>query len=1079
MKSSLQETIDLQQIASNPNNSCWVFASAGSGKTKILTDRVLRLLLNGVAADKILCLTFTKVAAAEMQQRINSELAKWSLIDEKELEKIISNLNQKKSSQAEISKARNLFLELLDYEEKIKIQTIHAFCQGILKAFPFESKVRANFEILEESQEKLLLKKSRQNIIDKSLENNELKNLLTELSARTSEEGFDDLVAEFLQKKDKFLHAKEVFFGIENLCEEIFSKLKISQNQTEENIFAKFVKNCDLAKLNLFEKELRQGKSSKNLESAQSIKLFLEQPIYENFAELKSAFLTQENTPKKFYDQISKNENQLIFAGEFSANICQFLEEINSLKIAQNSCFLARYIDLVLENYQSLKNNGGFLDYDDIITKAENLLNNPEFKDWVRMKIDGSFDHILVDESQDTNRKQWNIIKALSDDFFSGESASAKKRSIFIVGDEKQSIYGFQGAENDISSEIFEYFWEKSDQKLLKIELTNSFRSQPKILQAVDEVFNDSARQKSISQISEFKGHKAIKNGEGIVEIWPQIKNQESKKDEKSYDWNLAFEQIEQDDEAEILAKIIAKRIRDKVDDNSAKYGDFMILLRNRTNALNGALTRIFDECEIPFSSIGAIHFKKNLLLQDLVSLAQFIVLPQDDLNLACLLKSPFFEISEEDLIEICSHKNSHKINIFNSLAQIKKYQKFHEQLLNFLFLGQKKSSFELFYFLLKEQNFEKKFIQNFGNEANKIIDKFLIALYDFCQNSATNLQKFLEFIAKFDAKISLTSQDQNSVKITTIHSAKGLQAPVVIMPDCCYNFNKLLTSKEKISWIKGPKIELPLWRNGKDEENSLLQKHREEKISTAKDEYLRLLYVAMTRAENELYIGGFGKSKDQNSWYEIIKNSVTCAQNLEFSNLVGSVKKRAIEHLAEKEEQFSPIQNLKNNDKKEDENEPHSQINPNQIKGRLLHKLMEIIGKNHQAKQNWLLFVAHKLIAKEQFLGQEKKEEIYFEIEKFLTSEDFKKIFGNKIYCEVEIKGNNQFNLQRVDLIVEKDEEILIIDYKSDEETNQIPQKYIHQLTAYKNSLEKIYPNKPIKTAIMWLKDIKITHLN
>ena len=230
MNQNLLETVKLQQVASDPKNSAWVFASAGSGKTKILVDRVLRLLLSDVTPDKILCLTFTKNAALEMQDRINSELAKWILCDEEELVEKLKNLSGKSPGQDVLKKARTLFNAVLDAEFKIKTQTIHAFCQTIIKIFPFEADVRPSFEVIESAKESLLLKQVQKKLLQDAFIDKNLENLLKKINSKFDEESFLDVLSGFLSKKEKINFLKDEFFGIENVIAEIYKKFSVSPN---------------------------------------------------------------------------------------------------------------------------------------------------------------------------------------------------------------------------------------------------------------------------------------------------------------------------------------------------------------------------------------------------------------------------------------------------------------------------------------------------------------------------------------------------------------------------------------------------------------------------------------------------------------------------------------------------------------------------------------------------------------------------------------------------------------------------------------------------------------------------------
>ena len=1117
MKSNFQQTINLQQIASNPKNSAWVFASAGSGKTKILTDRVLRLLLDNVSPSKILCLTFTKVAAAEMQSRINSELAKWILCDNVELRKKLTALSGDFPTENELKRARILFVKILDEESKIKVQTIHSFCQTLIKIFPFEAKVKPNFEVLESNQEKLLLKTAQKEVLKKALVNEKLKKLVQETNAKLHEESFSGLVANLLNKKEQLNSLKEKFFGIENIIAEIFKNfgvgnedgnakkqiLKQVQDDDARNaldddagnvlgqtqrfrhpelvsgsihIFQKFAAQINHKSHLKLAFELENSGLISNIKLATAIRNFLKNITLENFSDYKSAFFTQEGNPRKLTKNIAANLELTSIFSDCCQLINDFSDQINSLKIANDSALLLRFVDHILENYSQLKKQNSVLDYNDLIVETNRLLANPDFSNWVKLKMDSSFDHILIDESQDTNHQQWNIIKALSEDFFTGLSSSNKSRSIFIVGDEKQSIYSFQGAEPNISAEIFAHFAEKLGNNLKKIELNNSFRSQAKILQAVDDVFSKEERKKAISKVSEFQAHKPIREGLGKVEIWPQIQKEKTEKKEISFEWKIDFSKDETQEEEEILAEIIARKIHLKVDSKSANYGDFMILLRNRTNGFDKALAKFFHQYQIPFTSVSKIKFSENILIQDLLSAAKFVLLPRDDLNLACLLKSPIFAISEEELFEICQFKNERETTIFNILGQLEKFREIKNNLDELITKSQQLNCFEFFYFLLHQKNHQQNFLATFGHENLEILDKLLLSVFDFCQNFSPNLQKYLEFIEKLDFEISLSSDENDRVKITTIHSAKGLQAPIVMLPDCSYNFNQLLSAKEEISWIEFGEDKIPVWCRKKEDENLLLKKHRAGKLREAKEEYLRLLYVAMTRAENELYVGSFGKAKDPECWYEIVKNSVTGVEVLELEEFLkmaeienSSVKKipKQVQDEAAREMSLS-VKFSHRHSELDSRSIAQNQIKPSQIKGRLVHKIFEVIGKNSAEDKNWLQEIAKKIIEKEEFLSEREKNKIQQDLADFIGSQHFEKLFSGKISCEVDIVG--QKNLKRIDLLVEKENEVLIVDYKSDETLpDVVPQQYLRQLNGYKKLVEGIYAGKEIKIAIFW----------
>ena len=562
-----------------------------------------------------------------------------------------------------------------------------------------------------------------------------------------------------------------------------------------------------------------------------------------------------------------------------------FIERLNSYKTAQNTSLLLRFIDCILQKYQALKNKNSLLDYNDLIIKADKMLHNQDSSDWIKFRMDGFFDHILIDESQDTNHRQWSIIKAITEDFFTGESAQNQNRTIFIIGDDKQSIYSFQGSEPNISNDIFSYYQKKmsgSAFELHKIDLVNSFRSLPKILEAVDNIF---LNQKYMGDL-EYKAHRSIRESNGKVEIWPNFTKEKGEKT-KSFDWADFSMNLDDEDlcEKELLAESIAKKITSWINDGhrlqsnnrQINYGDIMILMRNRTNGFNKILQQKFQEHNIPFNSTKKTSFAQELIIQDLVAAAKFALLPQDDLNLASLLKSPFFSFKEDDLIRISIIKNQNNISLFDALELDQQSSECFAMLKNFITNSQKLNCFEFFSHLLTPK-IRKIFLSEFGHKASPILDQFISKLFDFCKNISPNLQKFIFFVEKLDPKINANYLENNKINITTIHSAKGLQSPIVIIPDCCFNFNQSYLAKENFFWIsfnKGKKAQqLPIWCARKSEENELVKFYKMQKIKEAKEEYFRLLYVAMTRAEDELYLTGFGADAPD-SWYRIAQEKL------------------------------------------------------------------------------------------------------------------------------------------------------------------------------------------------------------
>ena len=1160
--------LDNQIAASDPERSVWVFASAGSGKTKILVDRLLRLLLLGIEPAKILCLTYTKIAATEMQNRINKELADWVILKEEELIKRLKNLTGIVPNLEIIARARGLLIKILDAERSIKIQTIHSFCQALLASFPFEAEIAINFDLLTDVQVAVILKNVQKKLLveawnsKKKSETNhefsgnfgtktmeffgrfsqkkifqqpELYQIIEEISASINDEGLIELLSKLLAKKEKLFFLREKFQKIDFLIEELAKILAVDIELDETQIFTNFWQQIDQKTLRDLCDALNSNRDSRNRESGQKLEKFLADPNSKNFNFLSEALQTQKGEPKELFKKLDLNHR------ESYSKICKLLDdykqEASAFSILWHNALLLRFVYIILDEYQKYKHQKGYLDYGDLIILSSKLLSNPKHKDFIRMKMDGKFDHILIDESQDTNSEQWQIIKALTDDFaedFFIEKNVKKPRSIFVVGDEKQSIFSFQGADVKMAGQVLNHFKNQIGSNFSEISLNLSFRSKSLILEALDRVFAEEARKNAICKIGDYQKHHSFRGVGGHVEIWKIINSKEKTskkseaKEEKNFAWqldNFGFNAELKEDEIrdqEILAKLIAKKIkswiaeRKKIDERIISFGDIMILLNTKTNGLAQSLASEFSCQKIPFSTVEKLKFSECLTIQDFLAAARFACLPEDDFNLACLLKSPFFNVSEEELLEFCLQKNRQNISLHEVLRTSK-----HWQYLEFIRLSAKeKNAFKFFYDLIFDEKNYQNFLIRLGAGVENIIENFFFLLDEFCAKNNSELQLFIEFVEEGDLEISVISGEKNAVRISTIHSAKGLQSPIVIMPDCLHNLAQFRSNTENLLWLEN----LPLYLPAGASENFLIKDLKNHRFQSNFEEYLRLLYVAMTRAEDELYIGGFGNQKDENCWYKIIEKSLADfallvdleEQMAEFENnldepneseLIGiskelknkkSVKDQDCELSASiilaNEDHEKLLSKKTNNDSK---NLKNSAGNFNKISksqdangfeinsaaanfGKILHELLEIIGRNHHQDLNFLQEILKNLIANQR-VSKQQQEEIWLVVSNFLNSaiyqEIFKKNEAAEFFCEIELIANNEAG--RLDLLRKNANEILVIDYKSDENLpNELPENYKNQLLRYVALAQKIFPDSEIKAAILWIRHCKLEFL-
>ncbi|MGL9762346.1 MAG: UvrD-helicase domain-containing protein [Wolbachia sp.] len=856
--------------AINPSLSVWVNASAGTGKTKILIDRVLRLLLENKR--NILCLTFTNAAANEMESRIHSTLSKWAICSgsvlAEDLEQLGLSLMSSKNpsfchpssttlgSRENEGQARRLFSELENLG--LTIQTIHAFCYKLISSFPLEAGIAPNCMLSECKElhsiifDKTLYNETVQddiNFIAAEVDENKLRDLLYTLCVKRPL-SVDDL--EYIKGK---LSAPDKIYGLQSETIEHVKRLAeiLSEGSKRDQSYSTML--YDWYKPSVI--SARDGGSQKkrnmdpnvnyldNTNIENLIKVFLKSESNEKKS--ISSIITK-GTLEKFGDaeQIIENIQNVVFT---------HVRDVNSYQIFKRTSSLLKIFKVYADLYNSEKSKNALLDYNDIIHLATNLLGNPDYKDWVLFNLDQKIDHILVDEAQDNSISQWKIITNLCDEFFTGGD---EKRTLFVVGDVKQSIYRFQGANPHLFNYMQKYFHTKTGGRdWISCQFEKSFRSNQHILALVDRLFNNFREEISFVD-SEIKHIPHRENDQGYIEIWPLVPRC---KEEKQQALQIHLAQRKDHVIAErLLAQAIAHKVRNWLNegrilvakDRHIEPRDIMILVRQRNVLVDYVISEL-KKANLPVIGRDYFRIMDYIAVQDLIALAEFLLLPTNDLALANVLKSPLFNFTEDDLFNIAHDRKEQSL-----WERLQDYCEVIYSELNYLIdLSRAESYLTLFTHVLRTG--KKKFAARLDLECFEILDEFMNLVLQFENPS---LQAFIQWIKENNPEIKNDMQsERNAVRIMTIHKSKGLQAPIVFLVDT----NTMPRNSESIVFDA---MGAPFWC-GKNDNAYCDEVNREKKLEDY-NEYLRLLYVALTRAEDELYI--LGKEPVQkNSWYDII----------------------------------------------------------------------------------------------------------------------------------------------------------------------------------------------------------------
>lgn len=825
--------------AISPRHSAFVSASAGSGKTKILIDRLVSLLISGVKPNKILCLAYTKAAANEIISRIEKRLYDFSSCSDEKIIEYLSEIGFGGVKDELIRKARCLLLEFIDSREQLNIQTIHSFAQNILNKFPFEAGINFNFTLLDENKASFFLESAKNVLLENVHLYEHTSESLSYMSWHIKEYSLNELILQIIENREKL----DVFFSD---GKDLSSYL--SENQDEDKLAEEFIKQISFSELDL---EILSNGLKSDLARAEKFKKFLQLTLSGKKIGLNdyiSCFLTQANEKAKtlLTKKLSEeNPSLLIKMEEEQDRVFKFVSQLKLFKetnLTNSFIVLAYHIRAI---YQQIKTKENLLDYDDLVFYTRKLLADSEYAEWIRYKLDGGIDHILIDEAQDTSKSQWEIINKISEDFIYN-----RDKSLFIVGDGKQSIFSFQGA----APEIFYKLHQDLGDEVVKLELNKSFRSGSKLLSFVDKVFSQDKLKKFLVAGDEEIKHTAHFEIEDEIEIWPIILDEEAN---ESRPWALPSEFIRGDNltSEEKLAKEIACYIKT----NFENPGDVMVLSRRRTNLLK-VLVKELQEINIPVNGFDRLKLLEHPIVCDLLSLINFVLFPFDDFNLAIVLKSPIYGISEEELLELC----------YNRAGALWE-QDFDKSFLEEIIEDSKHLSvYNFFLEIFEKKSLRRKFVNYFGEEVNFVLDSFLDLVTNFERENIASLQLFLDYLSTTRAEIKLDlSSNKNEVKIMTVHAAKGLQAKVVFLVDT----TSMPHSSDNIVWLDEDKL---IWA-GKEKylsENAIIAK--EKKYVQDYAEYIRLLYVALTRAEKKLIITGVYKTEDppENCWYSILKKS-------------------------------------------------------------------------------------------------------------------------------------------------------------------------------------------------------------
>lgn len=1072
---------EAQNRASEPLSSTWLSANAGSGKTKVLTDRVARLLLQGVAPQHILCLTYTKAAASEMQNRLFKLLGGWAMLPDAELRRELGKIGEEGGPAAQLSDARRLFARAIEAPGGLKIQTIHSFCASLLRRFPLEAHLSPAF---------------------------------TEMDARAARALRADVFETLAGRSDVVAGLAQVFTGadIETLLAEICANAALfdapapdecafglPDGITEETLLANVFLGSEAALVADVLPYLDAG-GKNDVKAAERLRaLDLSQADMSLLPSLEAIFLTTSNAKEPFTAKIDSfpNKDTRIAMGALIEPLNQFMARIESarplrlgLAALRRARALHAFAQPFLADYRAQKAARAWLDFDDLIARTGQLLTDPSVAQWVLFKLDGGVDHILVDEAQDTSPAQWRVIELLTQEFTAGIGARDVERTLFVVGDKKQSIYSFQGADLRVFDEMQADFSQRLSNVGLRLNqaaLTHSFRSSDAVLRVVDMTFQPPHDE----GLGGVPTHIAFFNSlPGRVDLWPPILPEKTDSDRAWYD---AVDIISDEHHHRQLARAIAKELRRMIDARTLVLhdtvtrpmheGDVLILVRRR----NTLFHEIISACKaegLAIAGADRLRLGGEIAVRDLTALLAFLATPEDDLSLAACLRSPLFGWSEDALYRLAQGRAR------GEYLWVRLRARLDCPTLTVLRDLRTQTDFlrpyDLIERMLTRHDGRRRLIARLGPEAEDGIDAFLAQALSYEQAEIPSLTGFLTWLERDEVELKRELDSASPMlRVMTVHGAKGLESPIVILPDTA---DQRPNDKTEIVDVAGRAV----WKALAGQNPEPVQEALNTRTARREQEDARLLYVAMTRAESWLIVAGSGKVDKPESWYQRVADGVRAAGAEHLDTPTGPGSRHAHGDWPARSDEVSktgtPRAELPDALWHPAPKPPEraAPLNPSGLGGakalpgeagldedsalRLgtgLHLLLEHLP--HWPRESWTARAAD-------LLGSPSDAALLLpEAAAVLDAPDLAPLFAPDTLAEVEIAGRlgDRPLFGVIDRLMVTGDHVLAVDYKSNrvvpESAAQVPEGLLRQMGAYLAALEQVFPGRKVEMALLW----------
>ena len=1136
------ETAQPAHQAADPSRSAWVGANAGSGKTYILVTRLVRLMLAGVAPEKLLCLTYTRSAAAEMKERLFTLLAEWALLDD---DKLSAAIAERLGAMADapqqgemLARARKLFAQALETPGGLRVQTIHSFCESVLKRFPLEAGLSPQFDLMDDQQAVDMQRQILQRLL-RHPPNQELAEAMALLTRQLAEPDILRLTQHIIDQR--------AHFAAQDSAAQLRALAEAAQKANGDNMTGHMPEPDDIITAHAAAHndtmrrlaDLFAGTGSPN-DGQQSDRIHQWLALaqagrwQEGWQILGQVFFTIAGKPRQ-----RLATKALLDDTAFDAALHQwrdsFVKDMARYRSAVGLAFtraLLHFGDYLIAGYTDEKARRALLDYDDLISRTNALLTGKAAAAWVLYKIDGGLEHILVDEAQDTSPAQWRVIGALAEEFFAGDGAMAESahaagrgpRTLFAVGDEKQSIFSFQGADPREFAKQFKHFKQAVTQSggaMDYVPLTLSRRSAPQILEFVDAVFAGDAGDGLTGMDDAPVRHQAHRNEAcGYVELWPVAHNPEKPPETEAWDVPMAQEMTQQAETGRRqLTRKIAEKIATLVSQPDIEPGDILILVRKRDGFVD-EMMRALKQRNLLVAGADRMQLLEQICVQDVLAAARFALNTEDDLSLACLLKSPLCGLDDDALFALAHGRSG---TLWQAVKQAGEDMGESRALLDWLVARiDYIPPFDFFAQLLGARGGMARLAARLGPEISDPLGELMRLALTHEQQNASSMQGFLHWLEQGEQEIKRDMEARgDAIRIMTVHGAKGLEAPIVFLPDTCGR--GVPTSAARTPFLLDGN-NLPLWQANQYLRDSYTDMQKQRSDTDTLHEARRLLYVALTRARDRLYIGGHCSYQNipDDCWYAMI--SAGLAQP---HYQVGQGEDR-FWRLGDEAKAGPFAKDKMKQDKDEAGTDwrqggaplpalpdwiyqaptpdtPAARATPpkssatstprqaadtaraaSAIRGRLAHRLFELLPPLPPAKR-----LARGLAYLDSRAGdwpQEARQALCADVLAVIVKPELTALFGPQARAEAAIcgvletdSGTKRMENRQIDRFVETESGIFIADFKTGpppSSATQIAEDYIEQMAVYQALMRAAKPDVAVTCALIWTRNGQVDML-